>query len=176
MEEESKNDGDDHIELPLPILATIWDCPMMNKVLIPGPAGSMVCGWTCGWCPVGRPPFKGDSAPRALAHVAKVPGESIWFCDGIIPLAKIRQYRDLHLSKIQNKSERNARKTVLNDTISNLQTRTQDSLGGERMDKKDGGDTMDGICLLEPPRKRSPPDEVSTSTGSLFSRKAKRAP
>ena len=42
MEEESNNVGDDHIESPLPILNTIWDCPMMNKVLIPGPGGSMV--------------------------------------------------------------------------------------------------------------------------------------
>ena len=79
MEEESINDPNDHIQLPLPILTSIWDCPMMNKVLIPGSAGNMVCGWTCGWCPVGRSPFKGDSAPRALAHVAKVPGESIRF-------------------------------------------------------------------------------------------------
>ena len=177
MEEESNNVGDDHIESPLPILNTIWDCPMMNKVLIPGPGGSMVCGWTCGWCPVGRAPFKGGSAPRALAHVAKVSGVSIWFCDGSIPIAKIRQYWDLHLSKMQNKSEKEARKTVLYDTISNLQARTQDSLGRECMDNKDGGDTMDSNCLLEPPRKCSPPDEVSTSTiGSLFSHKAARAP
>jgi hypothetical protein len=140
---------------------------------------------------VGRSPFKGDSAPRALAHVAKVPGESIRFCDGNIPLPKIRQYRDLHLSKIQNKCDKNARKTGLNDTISNLQVRTQESLGGKRMCNKDGGvggkrmdnkvggDTMDGICVLEPPRKRSmnysPPDKVSTF-GSLFSHKAERGP
>ena len=38
--------------------------------------------------------------------------------------------RDLHLSKIQNKCDKNARKTVLNDTISNLQVRMQESLGG----------------------------------------------
>lgn len=191
MEEESMNDPDDHIQLPLPILTSIWDCPMMNKVLIPASAGNMVCGWTCGWCPVGRSPFKGDSAPRALAHVAKVPGESIRFSDGNIPLPKIRQYRDLHLSKIQNKFDKNARMTVLNDTISNLQVRTQESLGGKRMGNKDGGvggkrmdnkvggDTMEGICVLEPPRKRSmnysPPDEVSTF-GSLFSHKAERGP
>jgi hypothetical protein len=37
----------------LPCLKSIWDCPQMNKAVVPSAGGNHVAGWTCGWCPGG---------------------------------------------------------------------------------------------------------------------------
>jgi hypothetical protein len=83
--EESVNSNDD----PLLVLSSIWDCPQINKAVVLGPAGIMVAGWICGWCPPGKGAFKGDNATMALACVAKILRNNIRSCDGNIPLEKM---------------------------------------------------------------------------------------
>ena len=88
------------------ILRKIWDCPNLNKALVPGRDGTSVPGWICGWCPPGRGFFKGDNATKALAHVAKIPRMNIRMCDGNIPQHKLLQYRNLMMAKSNAKSNK----------------------------------------------------------------------
>ena len=75
----------------------------MNKAAVPGPDGSFVGGWTCGWCPAGKGDFKGDNETKALAHVAKIPGKNIRLCEGNIPKEKLLQYSFPLLDEVINK-------------------------------------------------------------------------
>ena len=103
-----------------PTLKTIWDCPNLNKELIPGPDGGSVPGWICGWCPPGRGNFKGDNATKALARVAKIQGKNIRFCEGNIPQQKLIQCRNLWLAKPSAKSERSTRVNDMTDSICDI--------------------------------------------------------
>ena len=38
-------------EEKLPVLSSIWDCPMINKFAGFDNNGKAFSGWICGWCP-----------------------------------------------------------------------------------------------------------------------------
>jgi hypothetical protein len=74
--------GEDQDE-ELPVLSSIWECPMINKFAGFDNNGKPFSGWTCGWCPLenddgSQPnPFWSMNATKALIHVAKVSGYEI---------------------------------------------------------------------------------------------------
>jgi hypothetical protein len=77
-------DNEDH-GVDLPVLFSIWECPMINKFAGFDDNGKSYAGWTCGWCPLesdgSQPkPFCTMNATKALVHVAKVPGYDIRPC------------------------------------------------------------------------------------------------
>lgn len=77
-------DNEDH-GANLPVLFSIWECPMINKFAGFDDNGKSYAGWTCGWCPLesdgSQPkPFCTMNATKALVHVAKVPGYDIRPC------------------------------------------------------------------------------------------------
>ncbi len=117
----------------LPVLSSIWECPMINKFAGFDDNGKSYARWTCGWCPLendsSQPkPFWSMNAMKALVHVAKVPGYDIWPCQGCIPAAKSNQYRDLHTSKSLAKEQRKSKKDMMINQISDIQDRTVLSL------------------------------------------------
>jgi hypothetical protein len=131
--EEDSADSD----VTLPRLKTIWECAHINKTVMAGADGVPVSGWTCNWCPHGGRFFKGDNATKALAHVAKITGKNIQFCRGNIPRNKVIQYRNLWLEKSSAKADRTARTVVLEDSISDMQSRALESMFGG--DSEEGG-------------------------------------
>ena len=134
----NNEDSDDDVVLPK--LKSIWDCHQINKGLVPGPDGTLVAGWTCSWCPGGGQSFKGDNATKALAHIAKLAGKNIVFCMGNIPSNKIIQYRNLWMDKSSAKSERSARSEILDNGISNIQSRAIAAMGGRDIDDTTRGE------------------------------------
>ena len=72
--------------------------------------------------------FKGGNATKAPAHVAKIAGRNIWFCNGNIPQAKLKQYRDLYFTKSSAKTDKSLRPDVLAARISDIQSRAIRSL------------------------------------------------
>ena len=146
----NNEDSDIDDDVALPKLKSIWDCHQINKGLVPSPDGTSVSGWTCSWCPGGGRSFKGDNATKALAHVAKIPGKNVKFCTGNIPRNKVIQYRNLWMEKSSAKSERSARSEVLDNGISNIQSRAIAAMGGRDID-----DTRDEMFIdPEPTQKR----------------------
>jgi len=124
---------DEEHDTNLPVLYSIWECPMITKVTGFDDDGTSYAGWTCGWCPLendgSKPkPFRMINATKALVHVAKLSGYAIRPCRGHIPVAKSRQYRELHLSKTVTKEQRKNKKDVMNNKIANMQDRTVFSL------------------------------------------------
>ena len=84
----------------LPVLSSIWECPMINKFAGFDDYGKPFSGWTCGWCPLkddgsSPKPYQTMNATKALVHDTRVGGYDIWPCRGHIPAAKSRQYRSL---------------------------------------------------------------------------------
>jgi len=82
--------------------------------------------WTCGWCPLENDgsspkPYRTMNATKALVHVTRVGGEAIRPCRGRIPAAKMKQYRDLHLSKTLTKEQRNSRSDTMGNSIAAMQ-------------------------------------------------------
>jgi hypothetical protein len=69
----------------LPPLLTIWDC----EYVIRQGQGK---GWLCKHCNL---VFPNLHATRALAHCAKIPGNSIRICQALQPAAYLRRYKDL---------------------------------------------------------------------------------
>ncbi len=113
----------------LPALSSIWDCPIIKKVASFNNNGKSYAGWTCGWCPLqidgSQPkPFLSMNATKALVHVAKLPGYDIQPCQGCIPAAKTKQYRDLHTSKSLVKEQRKSKKDMMIQQIYDIQDRT----------------------------------------------------
>ena len=114
---------------PLPVLSSIWECPMINKIAGFDDDGKPFSGWTCGWCPLENDgsspkPYRTMNATKALVHVTRVGGEAIRPCRGRIPAAKMKQYRDLHLSKTLTKEQRNSRRDTMGNSIADMQDRT----------------------------------------------------
>jgi len=112
----------------LPVLSSIWECPMIKKVARFDNNGKSYAGWTCGWCPSGDDgsvpkPFWSMNAAKVLVHVAKLTGFDIRPCPGRIPAAKSRQYRDLHLSKTLTKEQRRSKKYTMANSIADMQIR-----------------------------------------------------
>ncbi len=155
-------------------LRSVWDCPQINKALVPGPDGAHVPGWICGWCPAGRGSFKGENATKALAHVAKIQRKNIRFCEGNIPQQKLIQYRNLWMIKSAAKSERTIRVNPMTDSIGDMQSRALLAVGGtERITFGDRMDDDDDVMLMGPPQKRpffpSTPIAQDSFTGSTIS-------
>ena len=126
-------DADADAEAELPVLKSIWECPMIFKCSGFDDNGKTFAGWTCGWCPLGNDgsqpkPFRSMNATKALVHVAKVAGYDIRPCRGHIPAAKSNQYKALYLLKTLTKEERKTRKDTMSKSISDLQDRTVLSL------------------------------------------------
>lgn len=126
-------DADADAEAELPVLKSIWECPMILKCSGFDDNGKAFAGWTCGWCPLGNDgsqpkPFRSMNATKALVHVAKVAGYDIRPCRGHIPAAKSNQYKALYLLKTLTKEERKTRKDTMSKSISDLQDRTVLSL------------------------------------------------
>ena len=126
-------DVDEDLDEVLPVLSSIWECPMINKFAGFDDNGKPFSGWTCCWCPLenygSQPkPFWTMNAAKALYHVAKILGHDIRPCQGRIPAAKSRQYRDLHLSKTLTKEQRKSRKDTMSNSIADMQDRTVLSL------------------------------------------------
>jgi hypothetical protein len=124
--------GEDQDE-ELPVLSSIWECPMINKFAGFDINGKPFSGWTCGWCPLendgAQPkPFWSMNATKALIHVAKVLGYDVRPCKGRIQAAKSRQYQNLHLSKTLMKEQRKSRKDTISNFIADMQDRTVLSL------------------------------------------------
>ena len=116
-------------EEPLPVLSSIWECPMINKFAGFDDNGKPFSGWTCGWCPLEKDgsspkPYRTMNATKALVHVTRVGGYDIRPCRGRIPAAKSRQYRDLHLSKTLTKVHRNSKRDTVGNSIADMQDRT----------------------------------------------------
>lgn len=123
-------DADD---APLPVLTSIWECPMINRCSGFDDNGKAFAGWTCSWCPLGKDgsspkPFRSLNATKALCHVAKVAGYDIRPCRGNITAAKSNQYKALYLLKTLTKEDRTSRKDTMSMSISDLQDRTVLSL------------------------------------------------
>ncbi len=113
----------------LPVLSSIWECPMINKFAGFDDNWKSYAGWTCGGCPLendGSQPklFWSINATKALVHVAKVPGYDIRPCQGRIPAAKSKQYQDHHASKSLAKEQRKRKKDMMINQISDIQDRT----------------------------------------------------
>ena len=113
----------------LPVLSSIWECPMINKFAGFDDNGKPFSGWTCGWCPLENDgsspkPHRMMNATKALVHVTRVGGESIRPCRGRIPADKMKQYRDLYLSKTLTKEHRISRRDTMGNSIANTQDRT----------------------------------------------------
>ncbi len=116
-------------EEPLPVLSSIWECQMINKISGLDDNGKPFSGWTCGWCPLkydgsSPKPFRSMNATKALHHVTRVGGEAIRPCRGRIPAAKMKQYHDLHLSKTLTKEHRISRRDTMGNSIADMQDRT----------------------------------------------------
>ena len=160
------SEGDSISTDALPPLKSIWDCPKLIKGQVSGPQNTMVTGWLCLWCPGGGE-FKGDNATKALAHVAKVAGRNVRFCEGNIPQAKLKQYRDLYYSKTAERADRNNRQDVLNSNIQDIQSRAINAMGGGLVD----GNVAANVSTFEPPHKRPfiHPNQGSNFTGSTIS-------
>jgi hypothetical protein len=125
-------DEDEDAEL-LPVLHSIWECPKIIKCSGFNNNGKPFAGRTCGWCPLDNDgsqpkPFQSMNATKALVHVAKLPGYDIRPCQGHIPAAKSKQYKELYLSKTLTKEQRKSRKETMSISISDLQDRTVLSL------------------------------------------------
>jgi hypothetical protein len=110
----------------LPVLNSIWECPMINKFAGFDDNRKPFSGWTCGWCPLENDgsqakPFRSMNATKALVHVAKVSGYDVRPCRGRIPAEKGRQYQDLLLSKTLTKEQRKSKKDTMDHHISNMQ-------------------------------------------------------
>jgi hypothetical protein len=45
-------DVDEDQDEELPVLNSIWECPMINKFVGFDDNGKPFSGWTCGWCPL----------------------------------------------------------------------------------------------------------------------------
>lgn len=155
--EEYSTDSD----VTLPNLKTIWGCAHINKTVTTDADGVPVSGWTCNWCPHGGRFFKGDNATKALAHVAKISGKNIQFCRGNIPRNKLIQYRNLWLEKSSAKADRTARTAVLENSISDMQSRALESMFGG--DSEEGGD--DVVVVPAPARKRPHDNLVAIPSG-----------
>ncbi len=117
----------------LPILTSIWECPMINKFAKFDDNVKSYARWTCGWCPLenngSQPkPFWTMNAAKALYHVAKILGHDIRPCQGRIPAGKMRQYKDLYLSKTLAKEQRKSRKDMISNSVADLQDWTVLSL------------------------------------------------
>ncbi len=113
----------------LPVPSSIWDCPMIKKVAGFNNNGKSYARWTCGWCPLqyngSQPkPFWSMNATKALVHVAKLPDYDIQPCQGCIPAAKSKQYRDLHTSKSLAKEQRKSKKDAMIQQIYDIQDQT----------------------------------------------------
>jgi hypothetical protein len=126
-------DVDEDLDEVLPVLSSIWECPMINKFSGFDDNWKPFSGWTCGWCPLenngSQPkPFWLMNATKALIHVAKVSGYDLWPCPGRIPATKSRQYQDLHLAKTLTKEQRKSRKDTMSNSIADMQDRTVLSL------------------------------------------------
>jgi hypothetical protein len=126
-------DVDEDQDEELPVLSSIWECPMINKFAEFDNNGKLFSGWTCSWCPLendgSQPkPFWLMNATKALVHVAKVLGYDVRPCCSRIPAAKSRQYRDLHLSKTLTKEQRKSRKDLMSNSIADMQDWTVLSL------------------------------------------------
>jgi hypothetical protein len=125
-------DVDEDQDEELPVLSSIWECPMINKFAGFDNNGKPFSGWTCGWCPLendgSQPkPFWSMNATKAFIHVAKVSGYDARPCKGI-PATKSRQYQDLHLSKTLMKEQRKSRKDTMSNSIADMQDWTVLSL------------------------------------------------
>jgi hypothetical protein len=106
---------------------------MIKKVAGFNDNGKSYAGWTFGWCPLqnngSQPkPFWSMNATKALVHVAKLPGYDIRPCQGCIPAAKSKQYRDLHTSKSLAKEQRKSKKDTMIQQIYDIQDQTVLSL------------------------------------------------
>ncbi len=113
-------------EEKLPVLSSIWDCPMINKFAGFDNNEKAFSGWICGWCPLENDgsspkPFKMINATKALAHVTRVGGYDIRPCCGRIPALRLKQYRDLHLSKTLTKEHRNSKRDTMGNSIADMQ-------------------------------------------------------
>ena len=123
-------DDEEQDEEPLlPVLSSIWECQMINKISGLDDNGKPFSGWTCGWCPLENDgsspkPFRSMNATKALHHVTRVGGEAIRPCRGRIPAAKMKQYQDLHLSKTLTKEHRISRRDTMGNSIADMQDRT----------------------------------------------------
>jgi hypothetical protein len=127
-----ENVGEDEGDEQLPPLATIWECPMINRTSIDSD-GKSISGWTCGWCPSddGNPQFfKSVNATKALCHVLNVRGQDIRLCRGDIPDKNVAQYRALYMTKLSAKEQRTAQRHHLQNKISDLQETTVDAIQG----------------------------------------------
>jgi hypothetical protein len=121
-------DVDENLDEVLPVLSSIWECPMINKFAGFDNKEKPFSGWTCGWCPLENngsqlKPFWSMNTTKALVHVAKVLGYDVWPCRGHIPATKSRQYRDLHLAKTLTKDQRKSRKDTMSNSIADMQDR-----------------------------------------------------
>jgi hypothetical protein len=99
---------------------------MINKFAGFDDNGKPFSGWTCGWCPLENygsspKPYRMMNATKALVHVTRVGGEAILPCRGRIPAAKMKQYRDLHLSKTLTKEHRISRRDTMGNSIADMQ-------------------------------------------------------
>jgi hypothetical protein len=121
IEETGTGAGEDDVDAAvLPVLSSIWDCPMINKFAGFNDNGKSYAGWTCSWCSQ-RKPFWSMNATKALVHVAKVPDYDIRPCQGHIPAAKSKHYKDLHTSKSLAKEQRKSKKHTMIQQIYDIQ-------------------------------------------------------
>jgi len=106
-------------EEKLPVLSSIWDCPMINKFAGFDDNGKALSGWICGWCPLENDgsspkPFKTMNATKALAHVTRVGGYDIRPCCGHIPASR----------QTLTKEHRNSKRDTMGNSIADIQDRT----------------------------------------------------
>jgi hypothetical protein len=105
----------------LPPLKNIWECPQIlnfmqdNKKM-----------WTCAWCPNEpdgtRPkPFLGWHGTKAVAHICRIPHESVRLCSGVIPPEYASRYKDLYLRQVMQRDTRKGAVDQLDGAIVDLQ-------------------------------------------------------
>ena len=94
----------------LPLSSSIWDRPLITTCTGVTHDGRSYAGCKCGFCPCNSDGsafiFCTQNATKALCHVARIKGFDIRPCRGIIPSAKVQQYRMLYQSKAANKDQR----------------------------------------------------------------------
>jgi hypothetical protein len=112
----------------LPPLLTVWDCDYVVRQC----QGK---GWLCKHCNL---VFPNLHATRALAHCAKIPGNSIRICQALQPAAYLQRYKDLWNLTNAKISARKRAQIAVDEHTAARQEGAASSLASKKM--KNSGD------------------------------------
>ncbi len=110
--------------------------------------------------------FKGDNATKTLAHIAKISGKNVQFCKGNLPMQKVVQYRNLWMEKSSARLDRSARSALFKNGISDLQSRTIQSMGGGSSESNNVADADDLMLVDSAPAQKRAHNSIHPSSAA----------